>query len=150
MHHRGEHLGHFFLGDKENGETFTDEDEEIMVLFASQAAAAIANARTHRDVQRARADLEALVETSPFGVVVFDPGTGRIASINREAHRIAEAIRTPGYPPDQLLEVMTGRREDGREFSLADIPLSQHLENAREVRAEEIELSVPMVGACGC
>ena len=143
MHHRGEHLGHFFLGDKENDETFTDEDEEIMVLFASQAAAAIANARTHRDVQRARADLEALVETSPFGVAVFDPGTGRIASINREAHRMAEAIRTPGSPPEQLLEVLTCRREDGHEFSLADFPLARHLENATGVRAEEIELSVP-------
>ena len=143
MHHRGEHLGHFFLGDKENGETFTDEDEEIMVLFASQAAAAIANARTHRDVTRARADLEALVETSPVGVVVFEPGTGRMASVNREAHRIAEPIRTPGSPPEQLLEVMTCRREDGSEFSLADIPLARYLESATGVRAEEIELSVP-------
>ncbi|MDE2663225.1 MAG: response regulator [Gemmatimonadota bacterium] len=114
-----------------------------MVLFASQAAAAIANARTHRDVQRARADLEALVETSPFGVAVFDPGTGRIASINREAHRMAEAIRTPGSPPEQLLEVLTCRREDGREFSLADFPLAEHLKNATGMRAEEIELSVP-------
>ena len=143
MHHRGEHLGHFFLGDKENGETFTDEDEEIMVLFASQAAAAIANARTHRDVTRARADLEALVETSPVGVVVFEPGTGRMASVNREAHRMAEPIRTPGSPPEQLLEVMTCRREDGSEFSLADIPLARYLESATGVRAEEIELSVP-------
>ena len=143
MHHRGEHLGHFFLGDKEDGETFTDEDEEIMVLFASQAAAAIANARTHRDVTRARADLAALVETSPVGVVVFEPGTGRMASVNREAHRVVEAIRTPGSPPEQLLEVMTCRREDGSEFSLADIPLARYLERATGVRAEEIELSVP-------
>ncbi len=143
MHHRGEHLGHFFLGDKENGETFTDEDEEIMVLFASQAAAAIANARTHRAVERARADLQALVQTSPVGVVVFEPGTGRMASVNREAHRIVEAIRTPGSPPEQLLEVMTCRREDGSEFSLADIPLARYLESATGVRSEEIELSVP-------
>ncbi len=143
MHHRGEHLGHFFLGDKGNGETFTDEDEEIMVLFASQAAAAIANARTHRDVKRARADLEALVETSPVGVVVFEPGTGRMASVNQEAHRMAEAIRTPGSPPERLLEVMTCRREDGSEFSLEDIPLARYLESAAGVRAEEIELSVP-------
>ena len=80
MHHRGEHLGNFFLGDREDGETFTAEDEEILVLFASQAATAIANARTHRDVERARADLEALVETSPVGIVVFDSGTGRAVS----------------------------------------------------------------------
>ena len=41
---------------------FTDEDEEILVLFASQAAPAIANARTYRAARRARAALEALLE----------------------------------------------------------------------------------------
>ena len=48
MRHRGEQVGTFFVGDKESREAFTDGDEEILVLFASQAAAAIANARTHR------------------------------------------------------------------------------------------------------
>ena len=143
MHHRGEHLGHFFLADKEDGEAFTTEDEEILVLFASQAATAIANARTHRDVERARADLEALVETSPVGVVVFDAGTGRAVSFNREARRIAEGLRTPGRPTEQLLEVMTWRHQDGREFSLEEYPLAQQLESATTMRAEEIELSVP-------
>ena len=32
MHHLGEHLGNFFLSDKEDGEAFTGEDEEILVL----------------------------------------------------------------------------------------------------------------------
>ena len=76
MRHRGEHLGNFFLSDKEDGEAFTSEDEEILVLFASQAATAVANARTYRDVERARADLAALIETSPVGVAVFDAATG--------------------------------------------------------------------------
>ena len=69
-------LGSFFLGEKEDGREFTDGDKEVLVLFASQAATAIANARAYRDEQRARADLQALVETSPVGVVVFDAGTG--------------------------------------------------------------------------
>ena len=77
MRHRGADVGHFFLGGKANGEEFTDDDEDVLMLFASQAAAAIANARTHRNEQRARADLEALVETSPVGVVVFDAETGQ-------------------------------------------------------------------------
>ena len=34
--------------------------------------------------QRVRADLEALVETSPVGVVVFDAKSGRAVSFNRE------------------------------------------------------------------
>ena len=143
MHHRGEYLGHFFLGDKDDGEGFTSEDEEILVLFASQAATAIANARTHRDVERARADLQALVETSPVGVVVFDSGTGRAVSLNLEARRIVEEIRTPGLPAEHLLEVMTCRSADGREFPLAELPLARQLEGATPIRAEEIELSVP-------
>jgi DNA-binding response OmpR family regulator/signal transduction histidine kinase len=143
MRHRGEHLGHFFVGDKENGEGFTAEDEEILVLFASQAAAAIANARTHREVERARANLEALVETSPVGVVVFEAGSGRVASVNRAAHRIVEEIRTPGSPPEQLLDVLTCRRSDGHAVSLADVPMSGLLEGAAPARAEEVELSVP-------
>ena len=143
MRHRGEHLGHFFVGDKENGEAFTPEDEEILVLFASQAAAAIANARTHSEVERARADLEALVETSPVGVVVLEAGSGRVALVNRAAHRIAEEIRTPGSPPEQLLEVLTCRLPDGRDLSLAELPLADLLDGTAAMRAEEVELSVP-------
>ncbi len=143
MHHRREHLGNFFLGDKENGEAFTAEDEEILLLFASQAGTAIANARTHRDVERARADLEALVETSPVGVGVFDAATGRPVLFNREARRIAEGLRTPGRPTEHLFEVLTCRHADGREHSLEEFPLAWHLEGATTMRAEEVVLSVP-------
>ena len=143
MRHRGEHVGNFFLSDKEDGEAFTGEDEEILVLFASQAATAVANARTHRDVERARADLAALIETSPVGVAVFDAGTGHPVSFNREARRIVEGLRTPGRPPEQLLEVITCRHADGRESSLEELPLARQLEDATTMRAEEVELSVP-------
>ena len=142
MHYRGEHLGDFFVSDKKNEEEFTAEDEETLLLFASQAATAIANARTHREVERARADLEALVETSPVGVVVFDAATGRSLSFNREARRIVEKIRTPGHPAEQLLKVVTCRHADGREYSLEELPLATQLRDAKEIRTEEIEFSV--------
>ena len=54
------------------------------------------NSCQHRDEQRARADLEALVDTSPMGVVVFDARTGKVVSLNREAKRIVGDLRTPG------------------------------------------------------
>ncbi len=54
LRHRDVQVGDFFLGETERGIEFTDEDEEVLVLFASQAATAIANARTHRAEQRAR------------------------------------------------------------------------------------------------
>ena len=143
MRHRGADVGHFFLADKTDGEEFTDDDEEVLMLFASQAAAAIANARTHRSEQRARADLEALVETSPVGVVVLDARAGRPVSFNREARRIVESLRMPGRAAEQLLEVISVRRADGREVSLAEIPLEQTLGTGETVRAEEVVLSVP-------
>ena len=143
MRHRGVHVGNFYLVEKEGGEPFTDEDEEILVLFASQAATAIANARTYRAEQRARADLEALIETSPVGVVVFDVGTGRPVSLNREARRIVESLCAPGQSAEQLLEVITYRRADGREIALDQLPLAGALSGGETVRAEEIALSVP-------
>ena len=143
MRHRGAHIGNFFLADKARGREFTDEDEETLVLFASQAAAAIANARTHRRERRARADLEALVDTCPVGVAVFDARTGQPVSLNREARRIVGRLHGPGDTPEGLLGVITCRRADGREVSLEEFPLAQQLSNADTVRAEEIELSTP-------
>ena len=143
LRHRGVHVGHFCLANKEGGREFTSEDEEILVLFASQAATAIVNARTHRDERRARADLEALIDTSPVGVVVFEASTGRPLSVNREARRIVDDLRKPDQPAEQLLNAMTCRRGDGREIALDELPLAEQLSNSETVRAEEVVLSVP-------
>ena len=143
MRHRGVEVGHFFLAEKEDGEAFTGEDEEVLTLFASQAASAIANARTHRAERRARADLEALIETSPVGVLVFDAESNRAASFNREARRIAESLRTPGRPPEQVLEVLSFRRADGSEVNLREFSIDRLLQSGETLRAEEVVLSVP-------
>ena len=143
MRHRGVHVGNFYLVEKEGGEGFTDEDEEVLVLFVSQAATAIANARTYRAEQRARARLEALIETSPVGVVVFDAQTGDLVSLNREARRLVEGLCLPGQSAEQLLQTLACRRADGREIALDRLPLAQALDCAETVRAEEIVLSVP-------
>ena len=145
IRHRGVHVGTFFLAEKEGGPEFTGEDEEVLVLFASQAATAIANTRTHQAERRARSNLEALVDTSPVGVVVFDARTGHPVSLNREAKRIVGGLRMPDRSPEQLLEVLTYRRADGREIALDEFPLAlaQELSSPELVRAEEIVISVP-------
>ena len=137
IRHRGLDVGNFFLGEKAGGAEFTGDDEEVLVLLAAQAAIAISNARAHRDEQRARAYSEALVETSPVGVVVFDAQSGTPVSLNREARRIVEALRMPDATAGDLLEVLTSRLADGREVTLDD------LKTAERLRAAEIELSVP-------
>ena len=143
MRHRGVHVGNFYLVEKEGGKAFTDQDEEILVLFASQAATAIANARAYRAERRARADLEALIETSPVGVVVLDGRTGHPVSLNREARRIVETLRMPGHTAEDLLGILTCRFADGREIALDRLPLASALSRAETVRAEEIVLTTP-------
>ena len=143
MLHRGVSVGIFFLYEKAGGGEFTDADEEVLMVFASQAAVSVANARAHRSERRARADLEALIDTSPVGVVVFDADTGQAVSANREARRIVEPLGTPGRNNEQLLEVISCRRADGRERSLAEMPLKEQFPSAETVRSEEVVLSVP-------
>ena len=143
MFHHGNRLGHIFVGDREDGEEFTQADEEILVMFAAQAALVIANAGAHRDERRARADLETLINTSPVGVVVLDARNGMPLSFNREAMRIVDGLREGDQPAEDLLEVVTCVRSDGREVSLRELPLAEVLQAGETVRAEEITLKVP-------
>ena len=101
--HRGERVANIFVADRKGGSEFSPEDEETLVMFASQAALVIANARRYRDEQRARNDLETLINTSPVGVVVFDAVTGALVSFNREARRIVDALRNPDQSAEDLL-----------------------------------------------
>ena len=141
--HLGQRVGNVYLAEKEAGEEFTGEDEETLVMFASQAAMVIANARRHRDERRARADLETLINTSPVGVAVFDARTGAPVSFNREARRIVDSLREPDQSPEQLLDVLTCLRADGREISLLGLSMAELLSAGETVRAEEIVLRVP-------
>jgi len=139
----GQHVGDIYLAGKEDGGEFTRDDEETLALFAAQAALAIANALRYLEERRGREYLEALVNTSPVGVAVFDAGTGSMVSINREAMRIVDGLREPGQSPEQLLDVVSFRRSDGRGVSLSEFPLARALATGETVRAEEIVISVP-------
>ncbi|MCY4411768.1 MAG: ATP-binding protein, partial [Caldilineaceae bacterium] len=140
IHYRGERVGNIFLaGTKE----FTAEDEETLVMFASQAALVITNARRYRDEQRARNDLETVINTSPVGVVVFDAEAGVPVSLNQEARRIVSSLHMPGSSLEDLLKTITCRRADGREIALDEFPLAQLLSTGETVRLEEIVMKVP-------
>ena len=139
--HQGDFVGVIFLARDTGMEEFGQEDEETLVMFASQAAMVIANARRYREEQRARNDLETLINISPVGVAVFDAKTGAPVSFNREAVRIVDSLRDPDQPPEQLLEVLSYRRADGREIAPFDI--AKELIAGDTVRAEEIFIEVP-------
>ena len=143
VRHQGESLGNIYLTEKEGGREFTPDDEESLVMFASQAGVVIANARRYTEEHRAKDDLEALVNTSPVGVLVFDAKTGDLVSLNQESRRIVHGLRAPGRSQTEILSVLTFRRPDGREIPLAEMPTERALKSGETVRAEEIIIQLP-------
>ena len=141
--HLGERLGNIYLTEKEGGREFSLEDQETLVMFASQAGMAIVNARRYSDEHRARADLEALVNIVPVGVSVFDAKTGDLVSLNQESRRIVRGLRAPGRSQAEILSVLTFRRPDGREIPLDQMPTQRALKSGETVRAEEIIIQLP-------
>ena len=139
----GKLTGVIYLAGKESGQEFTPEDEETIVMFASQSALVIVNARLYRDEQRARSDLEALVDTAPVGVVVFDAQTGVPVYVNRETRRISTELTSLDMTPEEVLGDLTVRRAGSEDVSLRELSLSTMLRDAEAVRAEEIVISVP-------
>jgi signal transduction histidine kinase len=61
---RGVAYGNLYLTEKEGGADFTEEDEELVGLLASQAAVAIENARLYESATRWSRQLESLIDVS--------------------------------------------------------------------------------------
>ena len=143
MRHDGDHVGNLYLLKSKDGGTFTAEDEQILALFAWQAAAAIGRARAFRAERRARNSLEALVESSPVAVAMLDGRTGAPVTLNAEARRIMEKLRAPGCPLSQVPKTLSCRFPDGREIVFAELSIPQVLSGVDSVGSEEVVLSSP-------
>jgi len=139
---RDRHIGNIYIGGKDGGLEFTQEDEDTLEMFATQAAMAIANARRYGDEQRAKADLEAVINTSPVGVLVFDAQSGDLVRFNREARRILGGGAQDGAL-GRLLDTTRFRRIDGREIPRDELPMDRVIRNGETVRAEEIVFALP-------
>ena len=136
-------VGAIYLARLAPGVEFSPGDEEVLSMFASQAALVISNARRYRDARRARASLEALVEIAPVGVAVFDAHTGRPVSYNRETLRIFKDLQPlVREMKDLLKEVQIVQRATGREMCLEEYleALVGSLSDGGVVRADEVEI----------
>ena len=136
-------VGTLYIGEKQDNTEFTPEDEEILEMFASQAAQALTNARRYGDEQRAKADLEALVNTSPVGVLVMDVASEHAVMINQEARRLLRV------DPDQRdfsvasLERLAFKRMDGSSVAFEELPFRAALQRGETVRAEQLVIVRP-------
>ena len=77
---RGVAYGNLYLTEKEGGADFTDEDEELVTLLASQAAVAIENARLYESSRAWANQLESLEEITAAMLSDIDPAGCCISS----------------------------------------------------------------------
>ena len=140
---RDTRVGMIFIGEKENGQEFTREDETTLEMFAAQSATAVTNARRYGDEQHAKADLEALINTSPVGVLVIDAKSRQMTRVNREAHRILGT--PPGREADLVRHVrqLTFRRMDSTEIPLHELPIARALLRGETTWAQELVVCPP-------
>lgn len=142
-------LGNFYMTDKLNGERFTDDDEEILSLFATHAAIALENARLYTEtdaqlkakvveVERAERQSRVLADLGAMLLHVApdaDPPLEAIAERASEslADAVAICLVDPAHPRDTttiaVFHQIPERRKATRELverswqSLADVVL---------------------------
>ena len=131
-----ESLGNLYLTEKIAGAEFTPEDEDILLLFASQAALAIRNAQQFEALEGERRRLESLVRLLPVGVLMIEAGSERVLMVNREAERILGTSYDAEDVLDDHDEVVL-ETPDGSEIG-EDSPVLRALTRSEIVRAEEV------------
>ena len=140
---QGKRLGNIYLTEKEGGREFSREDEEVLTLFASQAAASITNSRVLDTARQTRVEMDALVNVAPVGVLVFDARTGVLLWVNAETRRMFGELAVPAPSLEQILEAVSLKRPDESEIPLNELPTIKALSTGESVFADEIVVTLP-------
>jgi signal transduction histidine kinase len=106
---RGVSYGNLYLTEKEDEGDFSDEDEELVTLLASQAAVAIENARLYESSRSWAHQLESLEEITAAMLIDIDP--------SRLLHLIVE--RMSELLDARFVAILTQASEDWLEIAAA-------------------------------
>lgn len=118
---RGAEIGIIYVFRAAVNVAFSREEQELLTLFANQAAIAVSNARLYQGVLREKQHLDAIIEQSADGVMILD-SRWRITTFNRAMERLtgwprAEALGRP------CAEVLAMHTPQGVNICLVDCPL---------------------------
>jgi signal transduction histidine kinase len=119
---RGVAYGNLYLTEKENGEDFSDEDEELVTLLAAQAAVAIENARLYEAATRWSSQLESLNEVADALVTEFDLGRLLQLVADRLHGLLGAKAVTIALPFGDHARIEASAGEDAEEFVGMEIP----------------------------
>jgi signal transduction histidine kinase len=141
---RGTAYGNLYLTEKGGGGDFTQEDQELVELLASQAAVAIENARLYESATRWSRQLESLIEVS--GALSRETEVDRLLEL--VARRLQELLNARvvviALPADtDLLRIVTAAGEGAEELtgttvSRGESKAGRVLERGRSERIDSI------------
>ena len=131
MLHRGAPVGAVLVGDGHEGREFLSEDDEVIELFAAQAATAVANARAHRRERWARAEFLSMASHElrvPLASIKGSCAAVLDASPRPEPAEMLQFFRIAAMQADQMRRVIgdllvAGRVEAGAP-SVAPAPVA--------------------------
>jgi len=136
--------GNVYLSDKVDGSPFTDEDEEVTQLLASQAAVAVENARLHESSSRWLRHLESLNEigSALAAQIELEPVLRMIAARLREllnARVVLVALpETPGWLRIAAADGENAETVMGTRLALAGSKVGAVLGRARSERVDAL------------
>ena len=139
-----EGLGNLYLTEKVGADEFAPEDEDALVLLASQAALAIHNARQFEAIRDEQQRLDTLVRLSPAGVLMIEAGSQKLIMANGEAERILGFPASPSVGSHRSGQVLKDGHQalneahDNTMEQGDEQPLLRALTKGETVRAEEV------------
>ena len=141
---RGTAYGNLYLTEKKGGSDFTQEDQELVELLASQAAVAIENARLYESAMRWSRQLESLLEVS--SAMAGETSVDRLLELIAERlHDLLEArlvtVALPAGP--ELVKIVAAAGEQADEVTGELLPLhgsktGRVLERRRSDRVDSV------------
>ncbi|HEY7561789.1 MAG TPA: GAF domain-containing protein, partial [Gaiellaceae bacterium] len=96
---RGTAYGNLYLTEKDGGADFSDEDEELVVLLASQAAVAIENARLYESATHWSNQLQSLIHVGNALALEIEPSR-LLQLVARQLRELVSARMTVVWLPE--------------------------------------------------
>ena len=140
LRHQEERLGNIYLTEKEDGQEFTFEDDELIVNLSALAAAALLNTRSYQALLKAKSSLQTLIDLAPVGVMLYDAKTMDLLSLNPEVRRMVRGLQVPGRSLDELRSVIDVRYPNGGKIEFDRISIERARRTGETVRSEEVVL----------
>ena len=113
----GKVYGNIYLADKRNAREFTEDDETSLVVLATQAGVAIANASLYEDMRQRERWLDSLHDITSQILAGADSDSV-LARIAEDARALAEAdtaiiVNASAVPGELVVAVAVGERSNG-------------------------------------